>query len=90
MAAKTARLEMRLSVEHKDLLERAAAVRGQPLSSFALSLLVDQAQAILEKQSSTVLSRRDQKRFLTIIESDEEPVPALKAAARKATRGRRG
>lgn len=83
MSPRTARLEMRLTPEQKELLERAAAVAGLDLTAFALSVLTDRAFEVLERQTRTELSRRDQKRFLGIIESDEEPAPALKKAARK-------
>jgi uncharacterized protein (DUF1778 family) len=83
MPVKEARLEMRLTKEQKALLERAAAVAGLDLTAFALSLLTEQARQILEKQTRTELSLKDQKRFLEIIESDEEPTPALKAAVKR-------
>ncbi len=83
MAVKAARLEMRLTKEQKELLERAAAITGLDLTSFALSLLTDQAQALLEKHARTELTLRDRERFLEIIESEKEPAPALKAAAKR-------
>jgi len=89
MAVKTERLEMRLAREHKELLEQAAAMRGQPLTSFALSTLIEKAQDVLVRYQSTVLSLRDMKRFAKLIESDAEPNAALRAAAKrlKAVRG---
>ena len=84
--AKTERLDMRLTAEHKELLERAAALTGQPLTSFALSHLIEKAQAILDQHTRTVLSTADHARFREIIESDEEPVPALQKAAEDLTR----
>ena len=89
MAGRTERLEMRLSPEQKDILERAAAATGQPLTGFVLSHLLERAREIEERQRTTVLSRRDHKRFLAILESGAAPVPALRAAARR-YRGRIG
>jgi uncharacterized protein (DUF1778 family) len=89
MAGRTERLEMRISAEQKEILERAAAATGQPLTGFALSHLLERAREIEERQRTTVLSRRDRKRFLAILESGSAPVPALKAAARR-YRGRIG
>lgn len=83
MAVKTDRLDMRLTSEQKELLERAAAISGQPLTGFALSHLLDQAQAILERYQKTVLSRRDQEAFLEILATDSAPAPALKEALRR-------
>ena len=89
MALRTDRLDMRLTTEQKELLERAAAISGQPLTGFALSHLLDRAQAILERYQKTVLSRRDQEAFLGILADDSAPAPALKEAFRK-HKGRRG
>lgn len=89
MSARTERLDMRLTPDQKDLLERAASLSGQPLTGFALSHLVERAQEILDRFQRTVLSRRDAERFLDILSSDPEPTPALKAALRR-RKARRG
>lgn len=89
MPARTERLDMRLTPEQKDLLERAAQVAGLPLTGFALSHLVERAQEILDRSQRTLLSRRDAERFLDILSADPEPAPALKAALRR-RKSRRG
>ena len=89
MTTKTDRLEMRLTPENKELLEQAAAALGQPLTSFALSLLIERARAILEQRNRTTLSIRDGRRFMRILD-DSEPSAALKAAARRYRKLRRG
>ena len=89
MTTKTARLEMRLSSEQKALLERAAAITGQPLTGFALSHLLERAQEIMDRYQKTVLARRDRERFLSILESDAQPPPALITALRR-QKNRRG
>ncbi|MBI3298459.1 MAG: DUF1778 domain-containing protein [Elusimicrobia bacterium] len=83
MATKTDRLDMRLTTEQKDLLERAAAISGQPLTGFALSHLLEAAQDLIESHQRTVLSLQDGRRFLEILEADEVPAPALTAALRR-------
>jgi uncharacterized protein (DUF1778 family) len=83
MATRTARLEMRLTPEDKLLLEQAAALSGQPLTSFALSSLLEKARTMVANSATITLSRRDMKRFYEILEADEEPAPALKAAVRR-------
>ncbi|HEX7896135.1 MAG TPA: DUF1778 domain-containing protein [Planctomycetota bacterium] len=88
MATRTARLEMRLKPEDKLLLERAAVLSGQPLTSFALASLLDRARALVAESATISLSPRDLKRFFEILEADEEPAPALKAAVRRYRRGR--
>lgn len=81
MATKTERLDVRLSPEHKELLEQAAAISGQPLTSFAVSFLLQKAREVIEQHNRTVLNRNDWDRFLEILETDEEPSPALMKAA---------
>jgi uncharacterized protein (DUF1778 family) len=88
VTTKAERLEMRLTPELKKLLERAAAISGQALSSFIRAVLSERAQEIVERRATTLLSRGDHERLLRIIESDEPPVPALRAAVRWAEKRR--
>lgn len=83
MASKTARLEFRLLPEQKELLEKAATVSGQTITPFAVSILMENARSILEDHRRTLLALRDQELFLKIIDLEEEPSPALKAAVEK-------
>jgi uncharacterized protein (DUF1778 family) len=89
MKARDARLEMRLDPKHKELIEQAAALQGQPITSFAVSALIEKAQDVLEKHHSTVLSQNDMRAFIKFLEADQEPAPALRAAVKrlKALRG---
>ena len=86
MATKTERLDVRLTAEHKKLLEQAAAVTGQPVTSFAISHLLEKAREVVEQYNRTVLSLEDWERFAQILEADDEPTPALMKAAERQTR----
>lgn len=66
---------MRLTSEQKELLEGAAAISGQPLTGFALSHLLETARDLIERHQRTVLSVRDGRRFLEILEADTPPYP---------------
>ena len=88
MTTKTERLEMRLSPEQRGLLARAAALNGQVLASFVRSQLVERAQEIIDRHTKTTLSGRDFDRFLRLLDMDEAPVPALRAAFRRRKRRR--
>ena len=79
MAAKSERIEVRLSAQHKALLEEAAALLGQSLSTFLVSDALDRARRL----QHTTLTRRDWDLFLEIVDRDEEPTPALSAAIKK-------
>ena len=81
--AKTDRIELRLSSEHKLLVEGAASLMGQSVSAFVLAEAIGRAHQITTEYGRTRLSRDDWDRFLEIMDRDAEPTPALKAAAKK-------
>jgi len=83
MSAKTERIEVRLSAEHKALIEDAAAVRGQSLSAFVVSEALERARQLQLTPQLTSLSRRNWEQFLEIMDREEEPAAALIAAAKK-------
>jgi uncharacterized protein (DUF1778 family) len=79
VATKTARIEVRLSPEHKTRIENAAALNGQSLSAFVVSAALERARQI----QSTSLTQRDWDRFLEIVDREEEPTAVLVTATRK-------
>lgn len=90
MPAKTtnsARIDFRLTPEHKDLIERAASVLGQSVSDFATTTLLSRARQAVEESSMTKLSRRDSTRFLKMLDDDSPPNAALRKAAKRYARG---
>lgn len=89
MVEKAERLDLRLSPEHKRLIERAAAATGHAsVSGFATVELVQAARAALEQSETLTLSTRDWNRFTEILDR-AEPNDALSAAA-KAYRDKHG
>lgn len=87
-AAKQARLGLRLSEEHKARIERAAAMTGQTINSYATSELLRRADEILEKEEVRHLSNAARDRFLALLDGDHEPNEALKAAAKEYRKGK--
>lgn len=89
MADRSARIEMRLSKDQKDLLEQAAAIKGQDLTSFALGVLLAEASGVLKEHETRTLSHRDMRALFKLLEKPAAPNAALKAAVRrlKAFRG---
>ena len=85
----TARIEMRIAEDLKELLERAADATGQTLTTFAVSTLVERAHQVLAQAETTRLSAREREAFMQML--DDKPNAALrKAASRyKARHGRR-
>ena len=78
-----ARLDFRLSVQQKRMIEQAASVAGQSLSDYAISNLIRQAQQTLDDASATRLSIRDRDLFLHALDAGTAPNKALKTAARR-------
>jgi len=82
MADPVERIDLRLSAEHKRLIERAAAARGHSsVSGFAAVELLRAARAALEEEQGLELSTRDWERFMDILDQ-VEPTEALSDAAR--------
>ena len=81
-ATRKDRLNFRLDRRHKTLIERAATTAGQSVTEFAVSHLVKEARSVLREQETAVLSDRDRRVFLSMLEADAEPNADLKRAAR--------
>lgn len=74
------RLDFRVSVESKAMIEQAASLSGQTVSDFAVSTLIKSAQEVISQNRQTKLSLRDQQLFLQMLESNDQPNEALKNA----------
>ncbi len=83
-----ARLELRIAVRHKELIERAAALQGCSTTQFVVSQAVAAAETVLEKQHALAMSQRDFQRFVKAVEATEEPTEDAKRAARRFNQGR--
>jgi len=88
MATKIERLDLRLARRDKELLEKAAAIKGQSLTSFTVSALREKAEDILAKAGNTELTRRDMNLFSNLLDEEKAPNAALRAAARRLKTGR--
>ncbi len=86
MAVKSERLDVRVTRQNKRLIERAALVTGQPVTSFVLSSALDRAREALERESRTVLSERDGRLFCRLIEEARAPSEVLVRAVSRSGR----
>jgi uncharacterized protein (DUF1778 family) len=82
-SSKEKRIDLRVSQEQKELLERAADLRGMSLSTYVLSHCLPAAQAELEVHQKLVLSDRDRDLFLELLANPPKPEKALVEAMRK-------
>jgi uncharacterized protein (DUF1778 family) len=82
--AKEARLNFRLPNDLKEVIEEAATAMGQSVSDFAIATLIKSSQAVLKQSQTTVLSNRDRKTFMALLDdSDAKPNRALTEAAKR-------
>ena len=75
------KIDFRLSSQAKLVIEQAAALSGQSLNDFAISTLLEKANQLLDDRNTRSLSERDAQIFLSLLDSQEEPNPALREAA---------
>jgi uncharacterized protein (DUF1778 family) len=77
--AKNARLEARVTIEQKQLLERAASLRGQNLTEFMISVLADAATQTILDSELIALTDRDRQTFAAALLNP--PAPSAQAIA---------
>lgn len=82
-AGKRARLELRSTDQQKAVIERAASILGESVTSFVLSTVLRDARRVIRDHSVTDLSVEDWTRFSTLLTADQEPSDALTQAARR-------
>ena len=75
--AKNARLEARVTLEQKQLMERAAGLRGQNLTEFMISVLADAATQTIKDRELIELTMRDR---LVFAEALLHPAPPSEQA----------
>jgi uncharacterized protein (DUF1778 family) len=82
-AARDDRIELRATKEEKRLLAAAAAYERLDVTSFIMRNVLPTARDIVDRAERIVLSERDSKRVLELLEHPPKPTPALLAAARR-------
>jgi uncharacterized protein (DUF1778 family) len=73
-------MNLRVSVETKAKLVRAAALRHTDLTSFVTQAALREAEAVIEATETIRLSERDHLRVLLLLENPAQPNAKLLAA----------
>ncbi|NER20632.1 MAG: DUF1778 domain-containing protein [Symploca sp. SIO1B1] len=81
--AKNSRIDLRVTQEQKELLERAAAVKGVSLSAYTLFYLLPIARQDIDFHDKLVLPNRDRDLFLSIMENPPQLTGKLKTTIQK-------
>jgi uncharacterized protein (DUF1778 family) len=79
---KDARLEARVTIEQKQLMERAAGLRGQNLTEFIISTLAEAAVQIVKDGEFIELTNRDRQVFADALLNPLPPSSQAVADAR--------
>ena len=82
-AAREDRIELRATKEEKRLLTTAAAHERLDVTSFIMRSVLPAAREVVDRAQRIVLSERDTRRVLELLENPPKPTPALRAAARR-------
>jgi len=77
------RLEARISLEQKALLERAAALEGRSLTDFVVRNAQLAALATIQRYEVLDLTARDSAAFAAALETPPPPNDRLRTAARR-------
>lgn len=72
-------IQIRASADVKSLINRAATLRGQTLSEFALETLRTRAEDVLLDQRAFFLSPKDHEKFLALLDSPPPVTKELRA-----------
>jgi uncharacterized protein (DUF1778 family) len=81
---KNARIEARVTIEQKQLMERAASLRGQNLTEFMVSVLADAATQTILDSELIALTDRDRQAFAAALLNPT--APSAQANAKRATK----
>jgi uncharacterized protein (DUF1778 family) len=79
--SRAARLEARLSVEQKAVLQQAAALSGRTLSEFVVASAQEAATKVIQEHETIRLSRAEQIAFVTALLDPPAPNERLRQAA---------
>jgi uncharacterized protein (DUF1778 family) len=82
-AARNDRIELRATRDEKRLISEAAAQEQLDVTRFIMRNILPVAREVINRSERIVLSVRDSKRVLELLEKPPKPTPALIAAARR-------
>jgi uncharacterized protein (DUF1778 family) len=76
-------LNVRLDPRIKDRVARAAALTGQEVTDFVVSVISARAEEIIDHHSIMVLNDEDYHFFLNVLSEDRKPSRRSRAAAKR-------
>ncbi len=85
----TARFDLKLDADDKDLLSRAASLMGTTMAGFVRIAAKEKAQSLLDQESRVNLSKRDFADFHKAIAGAFKPNAALQKAIKASAKVKR-
>ena len=82
LTADKERVSARIPRESRQMLEKAAALSGATLNQFVVQAAIKEAQTLLAREQTIVLSETDAGRFFAALERPPAPNAALRKAAK--------
>ena len=86
MTTATARLDLRLNMQDKERIARAAALRGIAVSAFVRDAVLRETDTALAAETVTLLSEQESRRFLAALDEPFQPNDRLQQAMDAANR----
>lgn len=74
---KTERIDIRLTKENKDILDKAADINKTSLSDYILSIVLSKAELDIRENEKIILSDRAKKQFLDELRNPSDPNEGL-------------
>ena len=74
------RIDLRTTIEIKELIARAASTSGMSVSAFLISAAQERAKQILNETELMTLSARDWDSFFKALDNSDRPRPRLDEA----------
>jgi uncharacterized protein (DUF1778 family) len=84
-----ARFDLKMDVEEKDVVSRAAALMGTTMAAFVRTAAKEKAHELLDRESRITMTAQDFQAFTTALNEAFMPNAALKNAMRTARGVRR-
>ncbi|MCF8179686.1 MAG: DUF1778 domain-containing protein [Sulfuritalea sp.] len=79
-----ARLDLKMDVEEKEILSRAAALMGTTMAAFVRTAAREKARELLDKDARITMTAQDFKAFTTALNEAFAPNAALQNAMKVA------
>ena len=76
--AKSSRIEIRTNPEIKQIIEKAAGIKGETISAYILDKSLSSARKDIEQMESITVGNRDRDMFYSLLANPPAPNKALK------------